>query len=374
MVLRTFVAAALAALVGWSAAAQAPNLQRMDLVLRAVPDGPVARVGSEWVSADEFRDLYMAELARRQALLGDVTDVDRMENAMHSLRLLVERAILHQEAGKRGLTVGDGEVAQAWEREVERLGRALSENPDAPLSEAQVLEKARVSKEQALRELRRTLVIEKMREQLMGEQSVQVTDEEVNAFFEENRDMFRRPDLVHIQQIFLRKPQGAANGQNTIGQTNAQTALARLRSGESFAGVARDMSEGPYAAEGGDTGRPVPLQQLPPEIQDAVVALAPGEVSDILESSFGYHIIKMVEYVPARESAQDEVEEVIRERLAAREANQAVREFAAQASASPDYIRVYLDFDKQLQGRPDLVEVLDWLVTETEERLGEEAG
>jgi parvulin-like peptidyl-prolyl isomerase len=376
MVVRTLMTAAMAAVFAWAAAAEAPALTGMDLVLKSVPDGPVARVGSEWVSAEEFRDLYGAELGRRRAQRGEVTDVDRMETAMQSLRLLVERAILLQEARKRGITVSDGSVADAWAREVERLGRALGENPDTPLSEAEVLQRAGVGKAQALEELRRTMMIEEMRQQLMEDQGVSVTDEEVAAFFEENRGMFQRPDLVHLQQIFLRRPQGAGIGANGAdrGREQAETALARLRSGESFAGVARDMSEGPYADQGGDTGRPVPLQQLPPELHDPIVALTPGEVSGVLESPFGYHIIKMVEYVAARDAVQDEVEKVIRERLAAGKANQAVRAFAAEASASPQYIRVYLDFDKQLQGRPDLVEVLDWLMTETEERLGGEAG
>ena len=86
---------------------QAPVLERMDIVLKSLPDGPVARVEGTSIGRQEFARLYEAELQRvsREGGLQDLPDEARAQLAMSALRMLVERALLYNEAIDRELTV-----------------------------------------------------------------------------------------------------------------------------------------------------------------------------------------------------------------------------------------------------------------------------
>lgn len=361
-------AAVVAALMGLgvvSAYGQAPDLSRMDIVMRAVPDGPVARVGTETIDPDEFRDLYAAELARYSQMSGrkDYSDLDRIEMAMRCLRILVERSILYQEGLNRGVSVSDAELQAEWTEEVQRLARALSRDRDNPLSEEQVLEIAQTTKEEALAELRRTLVIEKMRARIMEERNVTVSDAEVEAFFEENKTDTASPDRVHMLQMFFRKPAPNSNDTPEKARERAVTALQRVRSGESFAAVARTASDPPFSEASGDVG-PVPVRGLPQALQATAMRLKPGEMSDVVETEVGFHIVQMQEIMPGEAPTLENSGPQIRQLLMARKGNQAVREFCADVTEGKDYIEIFLDFDKQIRTRPDLQRLFEGALSE----------
>lgn len=348
--------------VGGVAVAQAPDLSRMDIVLKSIPDGPVARVGNEIIGPDEFRDLYVSELTRFQFMGGkrNATDVDRITLAMKCLRLLVERSILIQEAARRKLTVSDKELDDAWNEEMGRLGKALSTQTGGSMDEAEILKVAGATRDEARQELRRTLLIEKMRQQIIKEKNVAVNDAEVTAFFEENKGNARTGDHVHIQQIFIRAAEGGQRRSNTPTReqalARAQTALKRIKSGESFAGVARSECDGPLKEKGGDVGM-LALDSLPEPLQAAIAKMRPGELSDVIESEHGFHIVKLIELAPGKEITIEDAAPQIRAVLMARKGNEAIRQFCAEVSEGRFNIQVYLDLDKQISVRPDLMDL-----------------
>jgi parvulin-like peptidyl-prolyl isomerase len=349
----------------FAAGAQAPDLTKMDIVLSSIPDGPVALVGEETISADEFRDLYVSEVARHRYMKGEpLTDVERLEIGMQSLRMLIERSILYQEARKRGISVPQEEVEAGWRREAARLGERLGDN--GSLSEEEVLELAGATKEEALQELRRTLVIERMRERIREDRGIAVSDVEVSRAYDEMKDSLVQKERVYIHQILLRAPEGAPNREAK--QKAAQNALARLRAGESFSSVAQEVSEGPSKEQGGDPGGPVPLDGLPPEMRAAVAALEPGDMSGVIETKYGFHIIRLIEVLPGKKPSLEEMEPVIRQRLMNRRDTEAIRVFCAQATKGADYIQIFLDLDKQLRGREDLREVFEYVEREAAEQ------
>ncbi len=351
------VLAVVGSAIGW---AQAPDLERMDIVLKSIPNGPVALVGSQAIPADEFRDLYIGELVRLQRMgpKRELSDADRIEIAMNCLRLLTERSILYQESGRRRITVEEMVVAEAWKREVERLGKTLSKDPAQPLSEEDVLKLAGVTREKALEELHRTLVIERMREQILKDKGVAITEKEVADFYEANRSRSQQADRVRLQQVFIRSAAGQPGRDAARGR--AETVLARIRAGQSFAAIAKAESDGPFKETGGEMG-PVPFDRLPEPLQEAVLEMGPGDLSGVIETEHGFHIFKLLEIIPGKNLTLEELTPQIRRLLLSRKSNEAVRQFCEEVTSGEGYIQVYLDLDKQLSVKPDLQQDLERL-------------
>jgi hypothetical protein len=342
------------------ATAQAPDLSRLDIVLRSIPDGPVARVDQETIAPDEFRDLYLSEVARVKTLARsdkDLTDVERITLAMNALRVLIERSILFQEATKAGISVPDAELIEAWDKELQTISRGLTPEGSAPLTEEQVLEKAGATREEALRELRRALVINKMREKIMIDKNIRVTDEEIDAEIAEQGGLQATPDSVHLQQLFVR-PTAATPEAKAKAREKAETALGRIQSGQTFEAVTREVSDGPYRENGGDIGH-IPLGALPDALRAAVTGLAPGEMSGVVESQHGFHVARLIEAVPGKVPERDEVAPFVEGILMNKKGNVAIREFCAEATQGREIINVYLGLENEIAARPELRRIFE---------------
>jgi peptidyl-prolyl cis-trans isomerase SurA len=120
---------------------------------------------------------------------------------------------------------------------------------------------------------------------------------------------------VHARDIFIATPEHASPAQLATGRAKAEQALRRIRAGESFAVVARDLSDGPTARQGGDLGyfrRGLML----PAIEQSAFALKPGEVSPPIHTGSGYHLVMVEDRRPIPPKPLDEMREEIRNRLA----------------------------------------------------------
>ena len=337
--------------IGVFALAQAPDLSRMDLVEKSIPDGPVAKINGTNISAQEFRNLYRAELSRLELLAaGDtITDADRIRMGMRCLGMLLEKEVLYQEAERRGIQVSDAEIDKAWGDQVDRLRHTFSKDPEALISEEDALKMAGLSREQAREQLARSLRIKKMRDAIIREKGVSVSDEEVRAFYDEEKDIFRRPDLCHIEQIFARG--GDTDEQREAARKRAEDALKRIQAGQRFEAVAKSLSDSPDAEKGGDLGAQ-PLDALPPFYAEAVKKMTPGEVSGIIESEFGFHIIKLIDMQPGQEAQFDQVKSLIRDELLQRKATAPIKEFAQELLEKGD-VQTYLEIDRAIMAHPD---------------------
>lgn len=335
--------------------AQAPNLELMDIVLKSVPDGPVAIVNKQAISAQEFKDLYMGEVLRWAQLNPGkpVDDQTRLGIALNGLRMLIEREVLYQEAVARKLNIPQAELEAKWQEELDALKKAASKDGNAELTEADLLKKAGATREEALAELRKALLVETVRESIMKDKGVTVTDQEVSQWYEENRDLTRRPDMMHLKQIFVQAGKNIKEDKRAEARKKAQDAYDRIRAGQSFEGVAKAVSEGRYKDEGGDWGL-LPVSEFPPFIVEAANKLKPGDVSTVIESEWGFHILKLIEVVAGEETSLDKAAPEIRRMLLAKKGSEAIHEFTSKVTANPEALQVFLDLEKQIQARPDL--------------------
>jgi len=144
-----------------------------------------------------------------------------------------------------------------------------------------------------------------------------VTEAEIAAYFETHAADFRVPETVTLRQIL-------------VGTLNEARDLKRrlLRDPRSFETLAGGRSTGPEASAGGLMGT-FERGQLPSELEEAAFTLDPGQTSQPIETSLGYHVLRVDSRQPARELSLEEARGWIRERLTRERADAAVRAFVA---------------------------------------------
>lgn len=134
---------------------------------------------------------------------------------------------------------------------------------------------------------------------------ITVTDDEARKFYDDNPPRFEEPERVRVSHILLstqdpatRKPLSDAQKENKRRQID--DLLKRAKAGEDFAALARDYSEDPGSKERGGEYPPFARGQMVPEFEATAFALGENQISDVVTTTFGYHIIKLHERIPAR--------------------------------------------------------------------------
>jgi len=127
-----------------------------------------------------------------------------------------------------------------------------------------------------------------------------VDDKEVRDFYNSHQDYFKQPEMVRASHILLDK------------EEDARSILEQLKKGADFAELAKKYSKDTATKEaGGDLGF-FPRGQMVKEFEDAAFALKVGEISGVVKTNFGYHIIKVVDRRPAQVSAFEDVKDQIK--------------------------------------------------------------
>jgi len=146
---------------------------------------------------------------------------------------------------------------------------------------------------------RSELGVEKLVETEIGGK-IAVTPEAVTEFYQKNQDKFQQGARVKASHILIAVPENADPAAKLQAKTKAETILKELKAGKDFAAAAKENSQDPGSApNGGDLGYFEQGQMVPP-FEQAAFALKPGDTSELVESPFGYHIIKVADKQAAR--------------------------------------------------------------------------
>lgn len=168
--------------------------------------------------------------------------------------------------------------------------------------------------------------------------NIEVTDEEIATFYSENPEMFMAPAQVHARHIIYSAGEDADAETVVNARGNAEEARKRALAGEDFAELAKELSEGPSAPDGGDLGFFV-HQQMVPAFADAAFALEVGGISEVVRTNFGFHVIKVEEKIPAGTVPLDEARDDLRGLLTQQKTGQAVtallKTVAEQSTITP---------------------------------------
>jgi len=144
--------------------------------------------------------------------------------------------------------------------------------------------------------------------------TINVTDEQLRAAYSSSLDNFRMPERVHARHILL-KTDGKSDAEKKAILAKAEDLLKQLKNGADFAELAKKNSQDGTAEQGGDLGWFV-RNQMVPEFDSVAFSLKPKELSGIVTTQFGYHIIQVIEKDPAKlkpfEDVKDDLAKEVR--------------------------------------------------------------
>jgi len=157
---------------------------------------------------------------------------------------------------------------------------------------------------------------------------VTVSDSELRQYYEQHQSEYRLPDRVSAQHILFKTQEKKPEEIAAIRQ-KARDVLERAKKGEDFESLAKQFSEDTSAANGGDLGS-FTRGQMVPEFEQVAFSLTPGAISDLVQTQFGIHIIKVKEKQEARNRPFEELKEAVRPIVSTRKAEQKVSDVAQQ--------------------------------------------
>lgn len=216
----------------------------------------------------------------------------RTEISRIVLDQLLEQRLILQEARKRGAVATDTQIDEA-------LAEIRANFPSD--SEFQFALSQRGLTLSDLRErLRTNITVQNLQSKVS---KATVSEEEIKKFYEANRKDFDQPEQVRVRHILVET------------EAEARFVLARLNRGEKFQDLARTLSKDPGSRDNNGELPLIGRGQLVPEFERVAFTLQPGEVSDVVKTQFGYHIIQVIERRNAQPSNLDQVREQIRRQL-----------------------------------------------------------
>ena len=239
------------------------------------PDSEVvATVNGENITKDE---LYQAMLT---------------EGGRQVLDRLITNLLILQEGKRRDITVTDEEIDARIQNLINANFYGMAD------SFYQALEQYGLSEESLKKDIKTELILRK----IAGEQ-INISDEEVREYFKANRQNYNIPEQVEARHILVDT------------REEAEEILGLLNSGRDFAELAGEYSKDKLSAEQGGNLGFFQRGEMVPEFEEAAFSLPVNQVSDPIETTYGFHIIEVLDRKAAKEVAFEEVEEKVREAL-----------------------------------------------------------
>jgi peptidyl-prolyl cis-trans isomerase SurA len=251
------------------------NPVSLDRVLVVVNDEAI----TQW-DMSEARRILLSQMKASNVTppSTDVLDKQVLE------RLIVQRAVL-QYAKETGIRVDDTTVERT-------ILRVAEENKLSPEEFRKVLEREGIPYANYREDLRKQLIIQRVREREV-DSKVNVSDAEVDNYLATIASQAGGEDEYQLSHVYISVPEQASPDAVEASRKRAEQALADIKSGKDFAQVAAAYSAAPDAPSGGDLGWRT-RARLPSVFADLVQKMKPGQVSDVLRSASGFHIVKLI--------------------------------------------------------------------------------
>ncbi len=313
------IAVAATQISGVSAAEKKPAPAKSAEKSKSLPD-PVAKVNNTPITAADLRKAFTAFKSSPQ---GAQTPADKERDAqLFLLNQLIAGELMYQVASKTELKNREALV----EENINNLKKTRFKDAE----EFQKALKDQGMTEKDLRELiRRNVVIDTYIEKMIVPKQT-VTEVEIKTFYEKNPEAFTQPEQLRVSHILITLDPKATADEKKKARTKIEDLLKQARAGVDFAKLAQDNSSCPSSKQGGDLGYFGKGQMVKP-FEDAAFALKPGEISAVVETQFGYHIIKAVEKKAPSKVALEDVKPKIEESLKRRKVGEAVNKTLEEA-------------------------------------------
>lgn len=295
----------------------------------AKPDAPIATTvtSNEAVAIVNGKNIYATEFARAQKVMmsgqpgTQIPAEKKKEFDKYVINQLVSAELLYQAAQKFEIkdieTQIDAKIAQGKKRfstdqEFEKSLKALDINP-AELREY----------------TRRDLVISNFIQQTIVSK-ISVSEDESKKFYDENSDKFKQEETVKASHILIGVDAKATDADKKKAKEKAEKLRKEVAGGADFATVAKGNSTCPSSQQGGDLGF-FGKGQMVPAFEKAAFSMKKGDVSEVVETQFGYHIIKVTDKKNAATVAFKEAKPRIDDYLKGQKVNEAISAYLENA-------------------------------------------
>ena len=265
---------------------------------------------------------FMEQMARQGQVPNEAMMPQMRENVLNRM---IEEELLYQDSQAKAIKVPEDRVKTELASIKERFP-SEKEYQDAlagiGMSEDALAQK--ITRGVAIEELIKTHII----------QEIAVSEKESRAFYDQNASMFEKPEQVKASHILIKTAEDATEDQKMEARKKIDDVRKKAVEGEDFAVLAKEFSEGPSNARGGDLGYFSRGQMVKP-FEDVAFALKKGEISDVVETQFGYHIIIVTDHRPASvvdyETAKAQIEERLKQEKSMRQIRQYIETLREKA-------------------------------------------
>jgi peptidyl-prolyl cis-trans isomerase C len=280
----------------------------------------IAQVNGEAISKADF-DLAVQEI---EARAGGPVPADQRDRILRGvLDELVAYRLLVQESRTRNTAVPAAEID----------ARIAQIRQQFPTQEAftQALQTRGMTEQKLRADIQEDMVVAKLIEGQLGPISA-VTPAQLNDFYSKNPEQFQQAERVRASHILLQFPPNADAAAKEQVRARAADILKQVKAGQDFAALAKQHSQDGSAAQGGDLGFFERGAMVPP-FENAAFALQPNQTSELVESQFGFHIIKVTEKQAQRTIPLEEVRPQLEQFLQQRTRQEQTQAFVDQLKA-----------------------------------------
>lgn len=259
-------------------------------------------------------------LGKLQALIAGSASVSepeiRQQFIKQNTKVKFDYAVLKQEDIKKGLHPAEAELKAFYESHKNQYANSIPEKRKAKYA-----------------------VIDLSK----AEAGVQVTPADLQAYYDQHRDQYRMPEEVKVSHILIKTPLPAADGKVdekgvTVAQHRAEDLLKQLKGGAKFEDLAKKYSEDPGSAKLGGSLGMIGRGRTVPEFEKAAFSLPKGQISDLVKSSYGFHIIRVDDkqeaHMKTLNDVKDEIEPLLKQQKAAQVAQKQAEALMNQARGS----------------------------------------
>jgi peptidyl-prolyl cis-trans isomerase SurA len=245
----------------------------------------VAVVNQELVTASEVQQRL--ERVREEALRNKAPLPPLAALRKQVLEALIDERVLVTNARETGARIDDPEIDRA-------VANVATQNQMTPAQLRERLRQEGIPFAKFRDNIRDQIMVERVREREVVSR-IKVSDAEIDELIEKRRIAAGTSAQINVAQILVPVAEGAGAGLVAERRSRAEAALKRVRGGEDFATVAREISEDSNRSQGGEIGLR-PVDRLPDLFVRAAQALKPGEVApELIRSGAGFHVLKLVE-------------------------------------------------------------------------------
>ncbi|HZZ86392.1 MAG TPA: peptidylprolyl isomerase [Anaeromyxobacteraceae bacterium] len=271
-----------------------------------VLDRVAATVNGEVITLGELIDRLGPEFRRLQQQQGPDAEKERARALKLAFDQVVSEKLFDAQATVLQLEVTDAEVDGA-------IADIKTRNKLDEAGLDRALQEQGLSRDGFRKAVKRDL--ESMRlMQVKVRSKVKVTDEDLKTYYQSHLGQFTAGEEVKVRHIFLPLDPAAGAAAEAKVKARAEQALARVKGGADFAQVAREVSQGPSAAEGGELGW-LKRGTVQPDLEKAAFSLSKGEVSPVLRTRLGFQILQVQDRRGGAPKAFEDAKEEIRDRL-----------------------------------------------------------